>query len=538
MSQFRSRLDLKLQSYLLIGLIGLGIGFRIANLDQKIFWVDEVATAIRAVGYTKAEVIAQLATGQPHSPADLLAYQQLHAPQLPARSFSDSLHALSRSPEHAPLYFLLVRLWMQLFGSSVSAIRSLSVLCSLLSLPALYSLCRELLGREAIGQPMNRAIAQTAVGFLAISPFFISYAQEARPYSLWLLMLLLCSTALLRALRQDKLGNWLIYALTLTLSLYSSLLSVFVAMGQAVYLGLQVRRSQAWRYLGRYLIAASLAGALFLPWVWVLWSQRAALDANTTWMRTASPAWLTLAIWIYSIAVLWFDLPVVTTGWIAAVEALLAATVLAIVAGAIVRLMYLPPRIGLALATLGLAVPMALWLIDLGWQGQVAATSRYLIPAQLALLIATAIGIMQFGQRTRRIALSVLLSLSLMSGIVNLNRIPDYQKDRNRANPELAAVINAEPAPILLAEPSQSLDLLSLSHSLDPATQIRIAPFEQLLPASATLCPPCFLFNPSEAMLAAAVRLGLNPSPIYQPRLLLTQDNHLMLWRACSDQNF
>jgi len=517
---------MKFPSYLLAGLVSLGLLFRIAYLDQRIFWVDEVATAIRAAGYTKAEVTTQLATGQLHSPADLLAYQQLHSPQLPPRSLSDSLRALSRSPEHAPLYFLLIRLWMGIWGSSVSAIRSLSVLCSLISLPALYWLCRELMGQASAGQ----TIAQTAVGFLAISPFFVAYAQEARPYSLWLLTLLLCSTTLLRALRQDNPKHWLLYALALTLSLYSALLSVFVAVGQAVHVGLQVRGNQRWRYLA----AVSLAGVLFLPWIWVLWSQQHALDTNTTWMRTTVPAWLTPAIWLYSVAILWFDWPVVTTGWLAVVEELMSAAVLTIVGWSIVRLLRLPRRIGVSLATLGLPVPVALWLIDLGWHGQAAATSRYLIPAQLALLIATAVGVTQVARPVRLATISLLLSLSLISCLANLTRIPDYQKDRNRANPELAALINAESAPILLAEPSQRLDLLSLSHSLNPVTQIRIAPFEQLLPAAATLCSPCFLFNPSEPMLAAAVRLGLTPHPVYQPQLLLHQDKQLTLWRAGS----
>ena len=512
----------KLQGYLLASLIGLGLLFRVAHLDQKIFWVDEVSTAIRAAGYTKAEVTAQLATGQPHSPADLLAYQQLQALHLPPRSFADSLSALSRSPEHAPLYFLLVRLWMQIFGSSLGAIRSLSVLCSLLALPALYRLCRELMNGDA-----GQTIAQTAVGFMAISPFFVAYAQEARPYSLWLLTLLLCSTALLRAIRRDSPGSWLIYALTLTLSLYSSLLSVFVAVGQAIYVALQVRGSSRWRYLA----AVGLAGALFLPWLWVLWSQQMALESNTTWMRTAVPGWLTIAIWLYSTAILWFDLPVVTTGWIAGVEATIAIIVLTLVGSAVIRLMHLPRYIGLYLGALGLPVPVALLLLDWSWRGQAAATSRYLIPAQLALLIATAAGVSQL--KRRRLIVSFLLSLSLISCIVNLNRIPNYQKDRNRANLELAAIINAEAAPTLLAEPSQTLDLLSLSHSLRPDTQIQIAPFDQLLPQPQA-CLPCFLFNPSEPMLAAAVRLGLSPSPAYQPQVLFTQDRHLTLWRACA----
>ena len=47
------------KKYLLITIIilVLGLYFRITNLSNKIYWVDEVATSLRVAGFTKQELI-------------------------------------------------------------------------------------------------------------------------------------------------------------------------------------------------------------------------------------------------------------------------------------------------------------------------------------------------------------------------------------------------------------------------------------------------------------------------------------------------
>jgi uncharacterized membrane protein len=529
---------------LFVLLLSLGLLFRLVNLDQKIFWVDEVATVIRAVGYTKTEIVAQLADGQPRRPSDLLAYQRL----TPDRSLTDSLTALSRSPEHAPLYFLLTRFWMQLFGSSVGAIRSFSVLCSLFALPALGWFCRELFGQQSSQQSSQQfsqqfsqpQISQIAVALMAVSPFFVAYAQEARPYSLWLLTILLSNGSLLRALRLNSAGSWTLYALTLALSLYSSLLSGLLAIGQSLYV-IWVRRDA----LGQFGLALFLAGLTFLPWIWVILHHQQALEANTTWMRTAIQPLAMLAIWLYSIAILWFDVPVVAAGWGAVLQAGVAAVVLAIIGYALWQFCQTPRSVRLFIAALILPIPLVLIGLDLLLQGQSSATPRYLIPVQLGFLITVAhlcsplksvkpriSPLNAFRKRTgSRAMISLLLSLSLISCWGNLDRSPAYQKARNQANPEIAALINRTTSATVLAEPNQTIDLLSLSHELSTSVDLRIAPPERLLDAlSSSTCQPIFLFNPSQIFLNAATARGFQPSQIYQPILLTPEDIHLTLW--------
>ena len=77
--------------------------------------------------------------------------------------------------------------------------------------------------------------AWLAVAIIAISPFQIVYAQEARPYSLFIMLILLSSAVLLRGMRLKTNSSWAIYAVTLVVEFYSHLLLGIVAIAQGTY---------------------------------------------------------------------------------------------------------------------------------------------------------------------------------------------------------------------------------------------------------------------------------------------------------------
>ena len=82
---------------------------------------------------------------------------------------------LIRVDQHPPLHYSLLHLWIALFGEMQGAVRALSALASTLTVPIFYAAARRLLDRPA---------ASIAVTILAISPFHIQFAQEARMYAL------------------------------------------------------------------------------------------------------------------------------------------------------------------------------------------------------------------------------------------------------------------------------------------------------------------------------------------------------------------
>ncbi|MEP0910776.1 glycosyltransferase family 39 protein [Leptolyngbya sp. GB1-A1] len=522
---------------LLVVLI-LGVSFRWANLEAKVYWVDEVATSIRIAGTTKALLTQQLATGQLLTVQHLLDVQQLH----PALPWSATLAALYHSPEHAPLYFLLARFWLQLTGNGIAQIRSLSVLFSLLSLPALFWLCEELFH--------SRRTSWIGVMLLSVSPFFVAYAQEARPYSLWSLTLLLMGATLLRAVRTQQRQDWLLYAVAAAIGLYTSLLSLLVLGGQGIYVAL--RRQQDSGILQQWIRAAGVAVLLFSPWIIVILQQWTMLQDNTTWARIPLSPIAMLAIWLYSVVVLFFDLPVSVSLSVETIaKAFTALFILALIGIALNSLRRSSKSTRLFLLTFALPIPIVLLFIDLISQGQASATPRYLLPLQLVVLFVMSHWLNGSFQgwkknhagivvnRSRRslkpFIFILLIGFCLMSCISNLNRIPDYQKAHNRFNLPISAIINQANRPFILSEAANTMNLLSLSHSLRPATL-------QIFPSidsdiSLNFCNTNFLFNPTPGLVD---RLSNNTpftlKEIYQPELLTPEDIHLSLWQLQNKQ--
>jgi mannosyltransferase len=91
-----------------------------------------------------------------------------------------------RASPGSPLYFLLLKLWVQIFGDSERALRALSLAMSVALVPATYALGVHTLSRRA-------ALIGTLL--LALSPLQLYYAQEARVYMQLALVATACLTA-------------------------------------------------------------------------------------------------------------------------------------------------------------------------------------------------------------------------------------------------------------------------------------------------------------------------------------------------------
>src|SRR6266852_5284294 len=132
---------------LITAVLAVGLFFRFANLDKKIYWLDEIGTSFRIAGYSTKERKADFVPGREITVQDIQKYQRIH----PERGLLNVIGSLAREePQHPPLYFVLARLWANIFGDSSRAIRALSVFLSLLVIPSLYWLCRELFDSPSI----------------------------------------------------------------------------------------------------------------------------------------------------------------------------------------------------------------------------------------------------------------------------------------------------------------------------------------------------------------------------------------------------
>jgi uncharacterized membrane protein len=197
---------------LLLLWIAIGTTLRFTNLTQKSPWTDEFATMVFSLGNS----FHSIPLNQAISIDTLLQPLQ----SKPGVGVSEVLHYLLTEDHHPPLYFMLVHWWMGLFPNSGEYIslwgaRSLPALFGVASIPAIYGL-----GLLAF---RSQLVAQIAAAMMAVSPYSIYLAQEARHYTLailWVIGSLSCLVVAIQDLkRRTILPIWLVIAWVMVNSL-------------------------------------------------------------------------------------------------------------------------------------------------------------------------------------------------------------------------------------------------------------------------------------------------------------------------------
>jgi uncharacterized membrane protein len=255
--------------YLSIFVVIIGICFRFANWQEQVINWDEVRGFYRIAGYVKQEVMDKMLIGEIVNLQDIQSFQNLS----PEKTLTDTLYALVNNPEHPPLFYLMGRFSMQLFPSPYS-VRMLSILLGIIVLPFLYWLCLELFE--------SKLLAWITIALFSISPYQILLAQAARQYTLWILFTIISSIFLLKALKNGKKVNWIIYCISSTLGLYSHLFFAFTCVSQGIYVLFKERFSLN-RNLLSYLISSLVTILSFIPWIFVLFINSRQFNAVTDW---------------------------------------------------------------------------------------------------------------------------------------------------------------------------------------------------------------------------------------------------------------
>ncbi len=153
--------------------------------------------------------------------------------------WSTLFHIITHGEANMSLYYFLLHFWVNL-GSSEFMVRSLSAIFAVLTIPVIAMLGFRL---------FNTRAGLLAALILAINPFFIQYAQEARSYSLVLLLASLSSLLLVESLRQPAKWKWVLYVLTSVLGVYAHVLVILVPAAQAVSLLFVRREALPWKAL-------------------------------------------------------------------------------------------------------------------------------------------------------------------------------------------------------------------------------------------------------------------------------------------------
>ncbi len=160
--------------------------------------------------------LSSYATGRPRATATLLTllaaglasvrlqYRAVHfdesiTMEYARGSWTSLWHTVTGEDPNMSLYYVLVKVWTSVFGDSVVAFRSLSVVAASLCVPVVY----------AIGVRLFSVSTGLLAGLLvATNVFFLRYAQEARSYALVMLLTALSTYFFLVLLAAERPSGW------------------------------------------------------------------------------------------------------------------------------------------------------------------------------------------------------------------------------------------------------------------------------------------------------------------------------------------
>lgn len=210
--------------YLLLIIILLGLILRIYDIGGESLWLDEFIS---------------------------LKFARLNLGGIIGRIYYDS-------ENNPPLYFMFLHYWIVLFGDSEASLRMTTVVFNTASIIVLYILGRAL---------FNKKTGLLASLIFSVSAYQIYYSQEARAYSLMVLLGLLSLFFLLRLMNKFDLRSAFGYALFSGLLLYTHYYGLLIIAAENLYFFsiMLLQRSGKKKGLIRWISLQVILSILFVP---------------------------------------------------------------------------------------------------------------------------------------------------------------------------------------------------------------------------------------------------------------------------------
>jgi uncharacterized membrane protein len=460
----------------------IGICLRFANLGEKSASSIEIST----LGFSLGHGFLEVPLNQIISLETLLEPLQYD----PKTHLSDVVDRLLAETNHPPFFFLLVHLWLKLFPNSSAltnlwTARAFSALMGSLSIPAMFAL-----GWLTF---RSRVVAYLCAALMAVSPFGIYLAQEARHYTLavlWIVASVSCLVLTLSRERQ-KISIWLVFTWIFSNSLgmathyLFSLVLAAEALVIAVFWGKDLLALKNYRGTWRIpfssywlrLYAVGLGTAIACL-VWLPLSGKVSDSELTDWIRTSYAlsnfwepiprllAWLITMVYILPVEGTPTAVTIVSGAIMFIVLCLLSA---AVIKGIKVQTLDLPSRSALIILGGFFLGAIAIFLaIIYGYGKDLSKAARYhfvYFPVFLVLL-AAALAIHWQQQKTARTSRPVWLKTTgkpivvfilLMGLLGSITVVTNYGYRKSKQADLLASQIQmTSSVPVLVATNYQS----------------------------------------------------------------------------------
>lgn len=209
------------ENILVILIIILGITLRIYNLSGESLWLDEALSV-----------------------------------KIACSSLIETFRIQDNTP---PLYYLILHLWIKVFGASEFSVRFPSVVFGVLGIWMIYK----------TGELMfNRYVGILASMIMSVSRFHISFSQEARTYSLMVFLALISMFFFVRLQKSRALPEVSGYVIFSALLLYSHIYGFFILLAQNIYfLSCAFLSKKRALEIRRWILTQIAILILFLPWI-------------------------------------------------------------------------------------------------------------------------------------------------------------------------------------------------------------------------------------------------------------------------------
>ncbi len=255
--------NLSLHYLMLVGVIALGAIVRFWHLDLKPLWLDEVLTALFSLGRGYEDVPLEIVF-------PLTRTKELFTLNS-ATSCPEIAHTLATQSTHPPLFFCLMHRWLSWMEPVTQA-----MIWKLRALPALFGVCA-----IAAIYCLNRIAFSPAAGLMgatlmAFSPFAVYLSQEARHYTLPVLVITLALWGLvhiqktLYSQQQPRPIAWLLWGIVNSIGCYIHYFFLLAFIAQLLTLFALMYRQRRQLPVGTVLaVMLVIVGVAvsYLPWL-------------------------------------------------------------------------------------------------------------------------------------------------------------------------------------------------------------------------------------------------------------------------------
>ncbi|MBE9030312.1 hypothetical protein IQ266_11270 [filamentous cyanobacterium LEGE 11480] len=290
---------------LLLTVLIVGLILRFLNLTGKPLWMDEVITSIFSLGQTYDAI----PIGKTQTVAELTKFLSFNA----NATCQDITTNVMTQSVHPPVFFCAMHHWLNLMQNTginlVWQLRSMAALLGVAAISIAYAI-----GRKAF---RSNRIGLASGGVMAVSPFAIYLSQEARHYTLPMLIVMLGLLSLIHIQQDWQQGKinpliWVGWAACQTIGLYTHYFCLMATVGQIGALLLwqwwqhPTKKRPTKMFWVPVAFVVSTIGFTYAPWIATIVSH--VTRPETNWMKPFEPSFVTFLAPLWQLPIGWLSM--------------------------------------------------------------------------------------------------------------------------------------------------------------------------------------------------------------------------------------